>query len=170
MNKQIGTLQPVENDQNIPAKLDIARRALAEATEDWQRVDIRDNARAVAAAAEILNRKDIQVQAANLVQDAERAIAKANPSQTPQESGAKKGVIPNHTLSETETDLKPHNIRQMRQAHSILSDEEHEAAKAESIEKQTPLTRSELKKRSQQKKQAESRQERYATLATFQKN
>ena len=36
-----------------------------------------DYARAVAAATAILNRKDIQVRIANLVQDAERAITKA---------------------------------------------------------------------------------------------
>ena len=79
-------LQVIEQDQSIPAKLDVAKRALAEATEDWQRIDIRDYAKAVAAATAILNRKDIQVQAANLVQDAERAIAKANPAPTVQET------------------------------------------------------------------------------------
>ena len=74
-----GTLQPIEAaDQAIPAKLDVAKRALAEATEDWERIDIRDYARAVAAATAILERKDVQVQAANLVQDAERAIVNLN--------------------------------------------------------------------------------------------
>ena len=61
-------LTPVESPHEIPAKLDVAKRALAEATEDWQRINIRDYARAVAAATAILERKDIQVQAANLVQ------------------------------------------------------------------------------------------------------
>ena len=75
-------LQVVESSYEIPAKLDVARRALAEATGDWQRMDIRDYARAVAAASAILERRDIQVQAANLVQNAERAIAKANPPKT----------------------------------------------------------------------------------------
>ena len=55
------------------------------------RVKIRDNAKAVEAASAILKRKDIQVQAANLVQDAERAIAKANPPMTSQESGKWEG-------------------------------------------------------------------------------
>ena len=45
-------LQPIETtDSSLPAKLDVASRALAEATEDWQRIDIRDYAKAVAASA-----------------------------------------------------------------------------------------------------------------------
>ena len=41
MNDEITrTLQPIEEeDRNIPAKLDVAKRALAEATEDWERID-----------------------------------------------------------------------------------------------------------------------------------
>lgn len=140
MNKQIGTLQPVENDQNIPAKLDIARRALAEVTEDWQRIKIRDYAKALEAAAAILKHKNIQVQAANLVQDAERAIAKANP---PNITGRpKKVVTPNNDFLESEPVISQNNLRQIRHAHNNLSDEEYEAAKAESVETQTPLTRS----------------------------
>lgn len=159
MNKQIGTLQLVENDQNISAKLDIARRALAEATEDWQRVKIRDRARAVQAATEILNRKDIQVRAANLVQDAERAIAKANPPKQGERTD-KKNFVP----AENEV-LKPIEIRKIRQAHNNLSDEEYEAAKAESVETQTPLTRSALKEKSKQKRREATRQEREKNLS-----
>ena len=51
----------VETDQSIPAKLDVAKRALAEATEDWQRIEIRDHARAVAAATKILERTEIKI-------------------------------------------------------------------------------------------------------------
>ena len=168
MNKQIGTLQPVENDQNIPAQLDRARRALAEATEDWQRVAIRDEARVVVAATEILNRKDIQVHAANLVQDAERAIAKANPPQTPQESGKRGrdtqlgGVLIENT---PEPSIKPQEIRKIRMAHDHLSDPEYEAAKAEAVETETPLTRSALQGKSKQKRRAEIRQKHVEKLS-----
>ena len=161
MKKQIRTLQLVENNQNIPAKLDIARQALAEATEDWQRIEIRGYARALEAAMEILNRKDIQVQAANLVQDAERAIAKANPPQTPQDSGkrgrdAQLGGAPlENTPKPT---IKPREIRKIRMAHDHLSDEEYKAAKAKSIETQTPLTRSALQEKSTQKRREVNRQ------------
>ena len=94
--------------RELPTNLDIAKQALAAAAHDWQRVQIRDNARAIEAAAAILKRKDIQVQAANLVQEAERAIAKATPSQQ--------------------------NVRQIRHAHNNLTDAEFESAQQEAIE------------------------------------
>lgn len=101
MNHQTTALQAVENNENIPAKLAVAERALAEATDDWQRIEIRDYAKAVALAAEILKHKHIQVQAANLVQDAERAIAKAN---QPNITGRpKKVVIWNNDLFKNRT-------------------------------------------------------------------
>ena len=91
-------LQPVESG-NLPAKLDVAKRALAEATDDWQRIDIRDYAKAVQAASEVLKRKDIQVQAANLVMDAERAIAKSNPPMSVSEQRSIAGKVESKNLT-----------------------------------------------------------------------
>ena len=163
MNHQTTALQPIENNDNIPAKLEVAKQRLAEAIEDWQRLEIRDYAKAVAVAAEILKHKDIQVQAANLVQDAERAIAKANP---PNVTGRpKKVVTPNNDFLESEPVISQNNLRQIRQAHNNLSDAEYEAAKAESVETQTPLTRSALKEKSKQKRREETRQEREKNLS-----
>lgn len=65
----------------IPTKLDVDKRVLSEAITDWRRIDIRDYARAVAAATAILERKDIQVQ------DAERSIVKADPPKSKREMG-----------------------------------------------------------------------------------
>lgn len=163
MNNQTTALQPIENNENIPAKLAVAGRALAEATEDWQRVEIRDYAKALKAAAEILKHKHIQIQAANLVQDAERAIAKANP---PNITGRpRKVVTPNNDFLESEPVISKNNLRQIRQAHKNLSDEEYEAAKAESVETETPLTRSALKEKGKQKRREEARQEREKNLS-----
>lgn len=171
-------LKVVESQHEIPAKLDAARRALAEATEDWQRIDIRNYARAVAAASAILERKDIQVQAANLVQDAERAIAKANPPPSPQESGAaggRKTAEKNRRTSGREKHnpiLEPEKpripnwlIKETRKAHDNLSDEEYEKAKAEAVETGKPLTRDALQQISKVKRQAEIRQKREEQLA-----
>ena len=162
MNEQVGTLEPIEqSNQNIPAKLDVAQRALAEATEDWQRLDIRDFARAVAAATAILNRKDIQVQAANLVQDAERAIAFANPKKV---TGRPKKVF--HTEEDflegtpKNKEINRHLIKHARHAHIPLSNEEFEAKKAEAIETGTPLTRSALIEEGKKKRREKKRQER----------
>ena len=141
-----------ENDTSMIAKLDVAKRALAEATEDCQRIDIRDYARAIAAATAILKRKDIQVQAANLVQDAERAIVKANPPMTHKERLAKanatrkrkqKGFISPQETNE-EKPIKPNELEKMRQTHRHISDEEFEAIKAEAIKTGVPLTRNTL--------------------------
>ena len=151
-------LQVIEQNQAIPAKLDVAKRALVEATEDWQRIDIRDYAKAVAAATAILNRKDIQVQAANLMQDAERAIAKANPAPTVQETikeanrirlerksvGEVSNPSENKTSQSTSTPITRNLIKDARKAHNHLSDEEFEAIKEKAVETGTPLTRSAL--------------------------
>ena len=116
------------------------------------RVKIRDAAKAVEAASAILKRKDIQIQAANLVQDAERAIAKANPPMSKSESGALGGKS-NSKHSVSEGVLKSKVVSEMRQAHDNITDEEFEAAKQEATDNQEPLTRSYLKGKSAEKKQ-----------------
>lgn len=131
-----------EADSAIPAKLDVAKRALKEAATDWERVDIRDYARAVAAATAILQRKDIQIQAANLVQDAERAIHKANPSQQGKQNNFKNTSRPNGT--EVESPISKSTLGKIRRAHNHLSDEEFEAKKIEAAKTETPLSRSAL--------------------------
>ena len=174
-----------ENDSAIPAKLDVAQRALAEATDDWQRVDIRDYARAVAAATAILKRKNIQVQAANLVQDAERAIAKANPPMSRSEIGKlankslnekRHGVSSGKSLDGNKPSSEPlrdkdreivknnlitvPQLREIRRNHKYMSDEEFEAKKAEAIQTGVPLTHSVLREESRRKRQAQEREER----------
>lgn len=158
-------LQVVESEYTIPAKLDVARRALAEATEDWQRIDIRDYARAVAAASAILERRDIQAQAANLVQDAERAIAKANPPKTRYEASKttnqeKNSKEVSNSDRESAPTLTNHIIKDMRRAHYKFTDEEYEEVKAEAIANSQPLTRSALIKKGYAKVQAETLQRR----------
>lgn len=163
-------LMPIhEADSAIPAKLDVAKRALAEATTDWERVDIRDYARAVAAATAILHRKDIQIQAANLVQDAERAIAKANPPMTRKETARNAHKYRwNKSYSETQdSTIEPPNppvkqslLNSVRIAHKNVSDEEFEAKKAEAIETGIPLTRKTLVELGREKQRAQQREER----------
>ena len=156
-----------EDDTSMIARLDVAKRALAEATEDWQRVDIRDYARAIAAATAVLKRKDIQVQAANLVQDAERAIVKANPPMTHKERLAKanatrkrkqKGFISPQETNE-EKPIKPNELEKMRQAHRHLETHEFESKKAEAIETGIPLTRAALREVGRRKRIEKERRE-----------
>ena len=151
-------------DQSIPAKLDVAKRALSEATTDWERIDIRDYARAVAAATAILQRKDIQIQAANLVQDAERAIVKANPPISEEERAKRirEGMKPKTTSrpSGAKSDSQPlpitsRQLNHMRQAHKDLSDEEYEEKKVEAIQTGVPLTQRALREEARWRRQQE---------------
>jgi site-specific DNA-methyltransferase (adenine-specific) len=119
-------LQDVESQREILAKLDAAKRELAESTEDLQRIDIRNYAQAVAAESAICGRKDIKVQAANLVMDAERTIAK--------QTVLNGKIAPKKGLSRS-------NIWYMHEAHRHFTDEEFEQKKAQALETDIPLTR-----------------------------
>ena len=121
----------------IPSQLDRARAALARASTDFERLTIRDQAKAYQAAAAILNRRDIQVQASVLVQRAERAISKANPPLPrggPPDRG--KQLSPGGTIAK---------LRDMRAVHSKLTDKQFEARTVQASESETPLTRQSLK-------------------------
>ena len=117
----------MRDPSSLAVNLDKGRKALADATDDFRRWSIRKGAKAVEAAALVLGRMDIQVMATELIQRAEREIAKNNPPAqgertdivppgdevaaislstlrnnpppTPQEAGAKKGVPQEDTLS-----------------------------------------------------------------------
>ena len=161
----MNNLTVITSVQELPTNLDIAKQALADATHNWQRVQIRDNARAIEAAAAILNRRDIQVQAANLVQEAERTIAKATPPQQGKRTDRKNFVIQNHEVPPDVPYITSQNVGQMRHAHNNLTDAEFEAAQQEAIETETPLTRSALQKRAKEKQQVENRAKRDTILA-----
>lgn len=119
----------------IPSQLDRAQDALAQASTDFERLTIRDQAKAYQAAAEILNRRDIQVQASVLVQRAERAISKANPPAPP--GRGKKRSLDEH--------ISPEQVRHIRAVHSKLTDDQFESRTVQAIESETPLTRQSLK-------------------------
>ena len=155
-------IQVRESPGAIIERLDEARRALTVAQTDFERLRIRDQARTVEAAAKILNRRDIQVQASILVQQAERAIAKANPPMSRQESGAQKGkkvVTPEDDL------ISRSNLRNIRQSHSSLEDSEFTEIIEEATKNEEPLTRKTLLEVSKRKKQTENRQKRDEQLA-----
>ena len=102
------------------AKLDTARRSRAEATTDFERVRLRDEAKAVEAAAPILECKDLQIETSFLAAEAERALNRANP---PKGRGKQQGgVVPDHAVC---GDV----MRQIRSAHRGFEDSGFEAAK-----------------------------------------
>ena len=149
---ELAVLEP--QDQSIPAELDAAKRKLCEATSDEERIDIRNYARGVAKATAIPQHK---VQAANLVQDAERSIAKANPPMSSKEMAKRNS---NNRSGPHESARKPlplsltrRQLSYIRQAHDPLTDEEFEKKKVEAIETNTPLTRRSLQEHSRRKLQ-----------------
>ena len=142
-------------EAGLPAKLDAARQALAEATTDFDRIKVRDHAAAVQAAAAILNRRDIQVEASILVTEAERAIAKANPPAPP---GRGKKVDPGSTIS------KP--VRQkIRQTHAPITDPEFDQVKEQAREQGEPITRKALKDLGREKRKVQQVAKRKAKQA-----
>ena len=130
--------------QALLPQLDEAHQALQACTTDFARLRIRDTARAVQAAAAVLGRRDIQVMAAELVGDAERAIAQANPPQLRKSDRVTGiGVTPGHGNFGYVGELSRDVVRKIRQAHAI-PDADYERVKAEHRERCEPLTRAAL--------------------------
>ena len=114
--------------------------ALRDARNDFERLIVRDKAQAIAAAAEVLKRRDIQTEASILVSSAEREIAKANPPQ----QGRRTDLEDNFVAPDNEVNTQL--VRDIRQAHDKLTDEQFTAASDKAREQGEPLTRTALKR------------------------
>ena len=152
-------VQVRESPETIITQLDEARYALSNAQHDFERLRLRNQARTVEAAAKIWNRRDIQVQASILVQQAERAIAKANPP-----CQGKRTDIQNFVRPEDEV-LPKSTVRNIRQAHSFVDDSEFTDIIETATKNEEPLTRKTLLEVGKRKKQTENRQKRDEQLA-----
>ena len=125
-------------------RLMLVADALPAARTDFERLMLRDEARALAAAAAVLNRRDIQVEASIIVSDAERAIAKANPAA----QGKRTDLEANfgHGASEVpETQISKAVVKHLRQTHGDLSDAQYADLKRQAIERRQPLTQRAVK-------------------------
>ena len=146
-------LQPIETtDSSLPAKLDVASRALAEATDDWQRIDIRDYAKAIEAAllfsSERVFRCRLLTWCTQSGQLQRRIRQKAEVKGTPKiNCGIQNPTVLKKNLFhllQSVTSAKP---------TTTSDDDEFEQAKEQAIETETPLTRSYLKEQSAEKKE-----------------
>ena len=153
-------MEKIKEVSSFDVQLATAQSALASATDDFERLQVRDAARVVYAAAAILKRRDVQVQAANLVMDAERAVVKANPPMPQQESGRmggqRKVVHPGDDLpivsgATPVPAIQPAEIRRLRMTHSKVSDVEFDALKQAAVETAEPLTRKALSRHAKAK-------------------
>ena len=95
---------------SIVTELDNARKALVNAKTDFERIQIRDQAKALEACAAVLKRKDIQIHASHLVKDAERIIHNSRPPKKPEETGRGKKLV------EEPTSLSPNEMRDWQRA------------------------------------------------------
>ena len=152
----MNSIQATQSPSTIIARLEEAHHALASAQNDFERVRVRYHAKTLQSAAEILNRRDIQVQASLLVQDAERAIAQANPPR----QGKRTDVVTPGNDVEARLPISQEKLRRIRQAHDNLNDENYEELKANAVENEEPLSRKGLLEVSKRKKQVETRQKR----------
>ena len=124
---------------------------LAQARSDFDRLKVRDDARAVEAAAAILERKEIQTEASVLVAQAERAIAKANPPKTPgrtPKTEAEKNGPPGGTISKQERS-------KLRAAHSRITDEQFDSVVEQARAAGQPVSRKALADLSKAARKAE---------------
>ena len=140
---------PRDGVDGLIANLERTTAALAECIDNAQRLYIRDHAHAAQAAAAVLKRRDIETAASLLVNEAERAIAKASPPQQGQRNDLRTYRFVNFDGEPIDQDdfVPPEHevpgLRKMRQAHR-QSDEEWEGRKAEAMATQTPITRAGL--------------------------
>ena len=123
------------NENSLSARVAWLHDKLQEATSDFRRLEIRDQARAAAEAAKVLGHRDIVVVATELVARAERAIVKANP---PLKGG--RGKTRDH-----ESQVSGDSIRQLRALHSRLPDPEFEDRMDEHHRLKVPITRKSLR-------------------------
>ena len=126
-------LPAVREDADLPALLDAGARALAMATDNLERLRVRDHSRAVEAAARILKRTEVLVDASVLVQTAERAIVEAGPATPAADRGR------GHASAVLGIDRK--TLSKIRAAHAHVDDALFAGLVVGARESGEPLTR-----------------------------
>lgn len=149
-------------EQSFVANIERGEQALEAAENDYQRLEVRDAARAAQVITAALGRRKLVRRFSVLVQRAERAIAQANPPVTPHDKGVMGNDVKNNRESDTlrvfrnqrvESGLTESTIKNMRVAHAHISDDEfEELANADTDE---PMTRSQLIELGREKRASE---------------
>lgn len=118
----------------------------------FERLQVRDMAKAVQVAAAVKDRREVQTEASLLVMDAERAIAKANPPRQGREGGKKSTIFStsfsgqdSEIRQEEEVTLSRSQVGDIHSAHRHLSDDDYDQVKEVARERSEPLTRLALK-------------------------
>ena len=139
---------------------------LVNARNDQERERIRDIAKAIENAAEILKMKSIQVEASFLVMDAERDISKANPPNMGGKGTPEGSCVPPGNA----TQIPQTQVRKIRMAHDNISDTEYSEIKSEAADNEEPLKRSKLQEIIKDKKLNKSKSDKDKQKAELEKN
>ena len=152
------------------ANIERGEQALAAAENDYQRLEVRDAARAAQVITAIMGRRHLMRRFSVLVQRAERAIAQAHPPMLKKETAKLTTAARNGEYTSGEyhsrtvgDSITQNELQNFRNAHSRISDEEFEALANEETEE--PITRRQLidlgreKRREEEKAQREERRE-----------
>ena len=161
-------------EASFVANIERGEQALAAAEDDYQRLEIRDAARAAQVVTAALGRRQLVRRFSVLVQRAERAIAQAHPPMTPSDRGQlandKKHSKSSELLSRAERDRKElesagltsKTLENMRDAHSRLTDEEFEVLAGADTDE--PMTRQQLRDLAREKRREEEKAQREERL------
>ena len=127
----------------ISTRLDEAFHALTIASDNFERIRIRDQAAAVKVAALVLQRRDIEVRASILMADAERALAMNNPPLPP---GRPRSDAPVEDVLEDEDKQRKVSrlIKEARVAHVELPEDRYDEIKRVAIRDMEPISRRQL--------------------------
>ena len=126
----------LNNPQSLPATLDGLERALDECLTDQERLRVRDHAKALEAAAAVLERQDIKAKASSLVNNAERLIVKAN-----QTAQGKRNNKENQGSNFYFTEEEVSGLKNMRAAHTAIDDDLYEFIKVEALKRHEAVSR-----------------------------
>lgn len=141
-----GVLGIDEIEKSFLANIERGEQALEAAENDYQRLEVRDAARAAQVVTAVMGRKHLVRRFSVLVQRAERAIAKANPPMPYHERGILGNDIKNGRADKVEAIIPQGTLGNIRAAHAHISDAEFEAIVT--TESDEPLTRQFLLERS----------------------
>ena len=155
-------------EESFIANIDAGERALAAAETDYERMAIRDAARAGQMVTMAMGRRKLVRRFSVLVQRAERAIAQANPPSALTDRAKNANAVRWHNAEPlnaplTQEGVGPNLLTNVRKAHLGITDEEFETIVAtEDDEDAPPVTRQQFIDYALEKRQAEERQKRQA--------
>ena len=150
MTKNIINLPEVTGSAKSMVRfVESANRVLALATDNFERIRVRDAAERAQGVAAALGLREVGTKCSLIVADAERVIVQETPVKQGQRIDLLTKVDPdqpadNFAFNEGEV-INPKTLRNMREAHSGLTDDQYNEVKKQAIIDSEPLSRRKIK-------------------------